>query len=103
MENKHDIYSHKDCMKKYCGSLREHAMERIDFTKKEMSLLTIEQQKSYQNGEVCYILKEKLEFKMQTFVIFGKINLKVNMLKIKFETIIFIQGSIEVLHITYVI
>ena len=31
MENKHDIYRGKDCMKVFCESLREHAMKIINF------------------------------------------------------------------------
>ena len=27
--NKHGVYRGKDCMKKFCGCLREHAMEII--------------------------------------------------------------------------
>ena len=27
IENKHDVYRGKDCMKTFCGSLREHAMK----------------------------------------------------------------------------
>ena len=45
IENKHDVYRSKDCMKKCCESLREHAMEIINFKKKKMKLLTNEQQK----------------------------------------------------------
>ena len=48
IENKHDIYRGKDCMKKFCESLREHAMDTINFKKKKLKLLTNEQQKSYQ-------------------------------------------------------
>ena len=29
-ENKHDVERDKDCMKKFCESLREHAMEIIN-------------------------------------------------------------------------
>ena len=29
IENKHDIYRGKDCMKKFCEFLREHAMKLI--------------------------------------------------------------------------
>ena len=47
IENKHDEYRGKDCMKKFCESLREHAMEKINFEKKKLKLLTNEQQKSY--------------------------------------------------------
>ena len=32
-ENKHDVYRGKDCMKTFCESLREHAMEIINFKK----------------------------------------------------------------------
>ena len=35
IENKHDVYRDKDRTKKFCESLREHAMQVIDFQKKE--------------------------------------------------------------------
>ena len=41
MENKHDVYRDKDCMKKFSEFLREHTMKIIDL-KKEMKLLTKE-------------------------------------------------------------
>ena len=47
IENKHDIYRGKDCMKKICESLREQAMNIINFKKKKIKLLTKEQQESY--------------------------------------------------------
>ena len=31
IENKHDVYRGKDCMKKFCESLREHALKIINF------------------------------------------------------------------------
>ena len=31
IENKHDVYRGKDCEKKFCESLREHAMKIINF------------------------------------------------------------------------
>ena len=40
IENKHDVYRGKDCMKKFDESLRGHAMKIINFKKKEMKLLT---------------------------------------------------------------
>ena len=40
IENKHDIYRGKYCMKKFCESLREHAMEIIILKKKTRKLLT---------------------------------------------------------------
>ena len=56
IENKHDVYRGKNCMKTFCKSLREHAMEII--TLKKIKLLTNEQRKSYQNTKICYICKE---------------------------------------------
>ena len=38
IENKHGVYRGKDCMK-FCESLREHAMKKINFFKK-MKFLT---------------------------------------------------------------
>ena len=35
IENKHDVYRGKVCMKKFCESLREQAIEIIDFKKKK--------------------------------------------------------------------
>ena len=68
IENKHDVYRGKDCMKKFCESLSERETEIINFKKKKMKLLTKEQQESY---------------KMQKYVISVTKNLKVNMCKIK--------------------
>ena len=47
---------------KICKSLREHAMNIINFWKK-MKLLTKEYQESYENVKICYICKEKFESK----------------------------------------
>ena len=44
VENKHKVYRGEYYMKKFCESLREHAMEIINFKKKKMKLLTKEQQ-----------------------------------------------------------
>ena len=35
IENKHAVYRGKDCMKKFCESLREHALKIISFKKKK--------------------------------------------------------------------
>ena len=66
IQNRHDVYRGKDCIKKFCKSLREHALEIINFKKKKMKLLGKEQQESYENGK--------------TFV---KKNLKINIVKVK--------------------
>ena len=35
IEDKHDVYRGRDCMKKFCKSLREHTMEINKFKKKK--------------------------------------------------------------------
>ena len=44
IQNKHDVYRGKDCMKKFCEFLREPAIEMINLKKKKIKLLTKEQQ-----------------------------------------------------------
>ena len=61
-ENEH-MYRVKDCMKKFCEFLREHAMKIINLKKKKMRLLTKEQQESYENAKICYICQENFENK----------------------------------------
>ena len=43
---------------KDCECLREQKMEKINFKKKKMKLLTKEQQESYEDAKVRYICKE---------------------------------------------
>ena len=63
IENKHDVYRSKDCVKKFCESLREHAMNVMNFKKKKVKLLTKEQKESCENAKICYIRQEKFENK----------------------------------------
>ena len=39
IENKYSLYHGKDCMKKFCNSLREHATSVINFERNKMSPL----------------------------------------------------------------
>ena len=55
------MYTGKDCTKRFCESLRECAMEIIDFIKKKTKLLTKEPQELYENAKSCYICNKKLE------------------------------------------
>ena len=50
-------------MKKFCESLREHAMKIINFKKKKMKFIPKEHKESYENAKICYICLEKLEHK----------------------------------------
>ena len=41
IENKHDVYRGKGCMKMFCEFLREYVMKTINLKKKKMKLLTL--------------------------------------------------------------
>ena len=43
-EYKHEVYSSKDCMKRFCVFLRVYAMKKINFKKKKMELSIKQQQ-----------------------------------------------------------
>ena len=62
--NKHNVYRGKDCMKNFFESLRENAMEIINFKKKKMKLLTNKRQESYKNAKICYICNVNIMLKM---------------------------------------
>ena len=63
-ENKHDVYRGKDCVKRFCESLREHAMKIINFKREKMKVLTKYIKESYENAKICYIsCKERVENK----------------------------------------
>ena len=59
IENKHSLYHGKDCMKKFCTSLREHAKNIIDFEKKKMLQLKKEELKLHQDAKLCYIWRKQ--------------------------------------------
>ena len=50
-------------MKKFCVYLREHILKMIDFKKKNIKLLTKEEQESYENAKICCICEEELKNK----------------------------------------
>ena len=39
IENKYDVYRGKDCMKRFYESLREHAMEVINFKREKNEVI----------------------------------------------------------------
>ena len=39
IENNHDVYRDKDCMKQFCESLREYAMKITNFKKKKNDVI----------------------------------------------------------------
>ena len=58
-ENKFDYYRGRDCIDKLYKKLKEHAMKIINYEKKEMIQLTVEENRSYDEQEVCHICKKK--------------------------------------------
>ena len=54
IDNKYNVYGGKDCTKKNCEPLREHAMKVIKFKKKKMKLLTKERQEYHKNAKILY-------------------------------------------------
>ena len=60
IENKHTLYHRKDCIQKFCVSLREHAKNIIDFEKKNLLPLIKEELKSHQDAKACYICGKRI-------------------------------------------
>ena len=58
-KNKLDYYRGKDCIDELHKKLKEHEIEIINYEKKEMILLTKEENKSYKEQEACRICEEK--------------------------------------------
>ena len=60
-KNKLDHYRGKHCMKKFCKDLREHATKIINYEKKKMIPLTIEEKIYHNEQEICYICKKEFD------------------------------------------
>ena len=59
--NKLNHYRGKDCMKKFCKDLREHATKIINYEKKKMIPQTIEERIYHNEQEICYIYKKEFD------------------------------------------
>ena len=57
-KNKLDYYRGKNCMKKFCLDLKEHATKITNYEKREMIRLTKEEKKTHHEQKVCYICKK---------------------------------------------
>ena len=60
-KNKLHHYRGKDCMKKFCKDLRTHAAKIINYEKKKMMPLTVEENIHYNEQEICYICKKEFD------------------------------------------
>ena len=45
-------------MKKFCGSVKEHALKITNFKNKKMKLSTNEEQKPFETAKICYDCQE---------------------------------------------
>ena len=57
-KNKLNYYKDKDCMKKFCKDLKEHATRIINYEKKKIISLTKEEKINYNDQQICYICKK---------------------------------------------
>ena len=60
-KNKLNYYRGKDCMKKFCKDLKEHATRIINYEKKKIISLTKEEKINYNNQQICYICKKEFD------------------------------------------
>ena len=73
LENKHNLFRGKDCLKKFCTSLRKQAKDIIDFEKKNTSSLTKEEIKSHQDTKVYYICGRRILKKLSQTINYWKV------------------------------
>ena len=90
--NNHNVYRGHDCLKKFCESFGENAINLINFENKKIIPLTNEHKVSNQKTKTCYIcLKRSDKNPLMTKTI---VNLKI---------IVIILVNTKLLHIAYVI
>ena len=58
-KNKFNYYRGNDCIKKFCKDLKENATKIINYEKKKMIPLTIEEKIHYNKQKICYICKKE--------------------------------------------
>ena len=59
-KSKLDYCIGKDCIKELCKKLKDHALKTTNYEKKEMIPLSEEENKSYEEQDVCHIRRKKL-------------------------------------------
>ena len=60
-KNKLNYCRGKDCIKKFCKDLKEHATRIINYEKKKIIPLTKEEKINYNYQKVCYICKKEFD------------------------------------------
>ena len=59
--NKLNYYRGKDCIKKFCKDLKEHATRIINYEKKKIIPLTAAEKRNYNDQKVCYICEKEFD------------------------------------------
>ena len=57
-KNKRNYYIYKKCMRNICRDLRKHVTKIISYEKNEIISLTIEENQSCHEQNICYICKK---------------------------------------------
>ena len=103
-KNKLDYYRGKDCIKMLSKKLKDHALKIINYKEKEMIQLTDEENKFYEEQEICYIFKKSfVQIKLMKMR-----RMKMKMMKNlqntkKSKIIVIIPGNLEELPIAFAI
>ena len=58
-QNKHSFYRGKDCIKRFCSELKELGKKIVNYEQKEMTALTVDENRYYEEQKECYICKKK--------------------------------------------
>ena len=58
-ENKHNFYSGRDCIKRFCSDLKELGTKIINYEEKEMRPLTDNENRSYEEQKKCHICQKR--------------------------------------------
>ena len=57
-QNKHNFYSGKDCIKRFCSDVKDIATKIINCEEKEMIPLTDNENRSYEKQKKCHNVKK---------------------------------------------
>ena len=75
-QNKRSFYRGKDCIKKFCSELKELGTKIINYEQKEMTPLTDDEKKYYEEQKECYICQKEFcsdKNKKMKFALYKKV------------------------------
>ena len=68
-KNKLDYYRDKDFLKRFCQDLKKQARSIIDFEKKELPILTTNEEFKHHMATKCYICEKKFYQDKKTIIL----------------------------------